>query len=170
MATGDGSETPSWGLLIEKYSPLLLSTVTGLTLIIFRDQICLRIASTEINVNNLYAAVLSWASIQIGFAFGVYGFVLGKTQGFIEAARRTQAMSNFMLYVRRANVGGFLLTVISLPLAVLAPRPTEVYSTSFWVVAVWFCLFVWTFFAFLRIAFIFGHLTSVPDQEKFYGA
>jgi hypothetical protein len=171
MSTVDaGQQRARWDLQLERYAPLALTALAGGVIALFGPQICDRLASGRVDVDNLYAAVLSWASIQIGFAFGVYGFVLGKTQGFIEAARDTTAMASFLRYVKRANVGGFVLTACSLPLAVIAPTPGDAYSPTFWVVTSWFCLFVWTFFAFLRIAFIFGQVTSVRDEEPFHGA
>ena len=127
-------QRPSLGLLTERYGPLAASLAGALCVAFFRTEICSQIALKEIDVGNLYSAVLSWASIQIGFAFAVYGFVVGKTQGFVDAARDTLAMRRFLSYVKRANVGGFLLTTISLPLAVVAPTPADSSSTTFWIV------------------------------------
>ena len=171
MAT-DSSEPklPSAGLLLEQYGPLIFSAIGGAMVVLWRDEITHLVNSKQLDINNLYSAVLNWASIQIGFAFAVYGFVVGKTQGFVEAVRDTIAMRRFLSYVKRANVGGFVLTATSIPLAVVAPSPDDSQSSIFWLVTIWFCLFLWTFFAFLRIAYNFGHLTSVRDQAPFHGA
>lgn len=79
-------------------------------------------------------------------------------------------MRRFLVYVKRANLGGFTLTFASLPLAVLSPSPSNKYSIEFYLIAAWFALFVWTFLAFLRIAFNFGHLSGVRDRPEFHGA
>jgi hypothetical protein len=155
---------------MEKFGPLVLSVLGAGCVAFWSDDITASVASKELEVENLYAAVLSWASIQIGFAFAVYGFVVGKTQGFIEEARDTIAMARFLGYVKRANIGGFLLTAFSLPLAAISPSPKDPSFVIFWVITLWFCLFLWTFFAFLRVAYNFGHLTSVRDAKPFYGA
>lgn len=160
----------STSLYIEQYAPLAVSIVSFFALISFQDQLCAMIVAKQLQMSNVYSAVLSWASIQVGFAFAVYGFVVGKTQGFVEAARETVAMRRFLSYVKRANIGGFLLTATSLPLTALSPSPEKAGSIMFWGIAAWVCLFIWTFSAFLRIAYIFGHLSSVRDQAPRFGA
>lgn len=171
MATTNPSvKRPSLGLVVERFGPIILSAMTVLAIILFRHEIADHIRMNDLNMENLYAAVLGWASIQIGFAFAVYGFVIGKTQGFIAAARGTRAMNRFLRYVKRANIGGFALTTVSLPLAAVSPQPQSAQAPSFWIVTVWFSLFVWTFFAFLRIAYSFGHLSAVRDEQPFHGA
>jgi hypothetical protein len=164
------SERPSVELLLEKYAPLLLSVSGGVSIFYFRDDVAQLVGNKTLNMGNLYSAVLSWASIQIGFAFAVYGFVVGKTQGFVEAARDTHAMRRFISYVKRANIGGFVLTAVSIPLSATSPAPSDPASGSFWIVAGWFSLFIWTFFALMRVAYNFGHLSSVRDQKPFFGA
>lgn len=120
--------------------------------------------------SNLYTAIFNWSAIQTGFAFGVYGFVAGRSAGFIDAIRETLAMKRFLGYVKRANIGGFLLTIMSLPLTIVNPPPGPIGSLQFFGILGWFGLFTWTFLAFLRIAYSFGHLSSVRDQPEFYGA
>jgi len=157
-------------LTIEKFGPLIAAFFAAVIICITKDEIIQSIANKNLQMNNLYSAVLSWASIQIGFAFGVYGFVVGKTQGFINDARDTTAMHRFLKYVKAANIGGFVLTAWSLPLAALVPSPTKDDPILYWSLVLWFCLFVWTFFALLRVAYNFGHLSSVRDQPPFHGA
>lgn len=162
------SRSPS--LIIEQLAPITVSFISLCVIALYRYELCSMVVAKELQMSNVYSAVLSWASIQVGFAFAVYGFVVGKTQGFVEAARDTIAMRRFLTYVKRANIGGFILTALSLPLTALSPNPTDPHSTSFWVVALWVSLFIWTFSAFLRIAYIFGHLSSVRDQAVKHGA
>ena len=157
-------------LILERYGPLAASIIGGMIVFLFKDDICAKIADKIFQVNNLYFAVLSWSSIQVGFAFAVYGFMIGKSQGFVDAVRDTDAMQWMMIYVKRANIGGFLLAFLSLPLAVTCPAPTDADSLVFVFILLWFCLFLWTFFAFLRMAFNFGHLTGVRDRPPFHGA
>jgi hypothetical protein len=95
--------------------------------------------------------VFNWAAIQTGFAFGVYGFVAGKTGGFIDAVRGTVAMGRFHGYVKAANILGFVLTVLSIPLLVINPDLKTATTSIYAVVAAWFALFVWAFVTFLRI-------------------
>jgi hypothetical protein len=169
MQTDREAPSISLGLVLEKFGPLVLSLIVVVALIVFRVRLLAHIAAEEIKPENLYSSVFNWSAIQVGFAFGVYGFVLTKSDGFVGAVRATIAMKRFMTYVRRGTVGGFLLTIASIPIAVMSPSPSGS-TVSYYALALWFGLFVWTFLAFLRIAFIFGRLSTVPDQEPFYGA
>jgi hypothetical protein len=161
----------SLGLLFEQFAPLIISAGCALAIYIMAPSIIAKFQLSDgWQVSNLYGAVFNWSAIQTGFAFGVYGFVVGKNDGFIQEIRDKLAMRRFLGYVRRANVGGFALTVASLPLTIINPAISNPNSPLFFVIVAWFCLFLWTFLAFLRVAYGFGHLSSVRDQPEFYGA
>ncbi len=161
----------SLGLLVEQFAPLVLSAGFAVVIYFFAPSI---IEKFEIEngwqVSSLYGAVFNWSAIQTGFAFGVYGFVVGKNDGFVQEIREKLAMRRFLGYVKRANIGGFALTVTSLPLTITNPALSDHKSLLFLIVLGWFSLFLWTFLAFLRVAYGFGKLSSVRDQPDFYGA
>jgi hypothetical protein len=157
-------------LAVERFGPLAL-TIGAMAGIYFEaTTIVALIVASKWQVANLYTAVFTWSAIQTGFAFGVYGFVAGRSEGFIPEIRDTIAMKRFLGYVKRANIGGFLLTIVSLPLTIINPSPAPQGSLQFFAILVWFGLFVWTLLAFLRIAYSFGHLSSIRDQPAFFGA
>lgn len=156
-------------LFAERYGPLILGFV-AISLVGFsRSAILIKFSSHAWATSDLYSAVFNWSAIQTGFAFAVYGFVAGKSDGFVDALKETFAMRRFLRYVKAANVGGFLLTITSIPLTITNPSPSQS-GLVFWIIAFWLGLFVWTFFAFLRVAFNFGRLANVRDREPFYGA
>lgn len=158
-------------LVIEQYAPIILTVVFALAIYLSAPAIIAKFEPTDgWQVSSLYGAVFNWSAIQTGFAFGVYGFVVGKNDGFVQEIRDKLAMRRFLSYVRRANVGGFVLTVTSLPLTIANPAISDRHSVLFFVLIAWFCLFLWTFMAFLRVAYGFGKLSSVRDQPEFYGA
>lgn len=162
----------SLGLFVERFGPLLLSFACILAIHLNAHSIVERFkpGNDGWQVSSLYGAVFNWSAIQTGFAFGVYGFVVGKNDGFIQEVRELLAMKRFLGYVKRANVGGFLLTITSLPLTIANPKLVVPGSPSFILVLLWFGLFIWSFLAFLRVAYGFGHLSSVRDKPEFYGA
>jgi hypothetical protein len=157
-------------LFLESWGPLLAGGLSFAALLYWRDEIVSQFANHGWKAEGLYGAVFNWAAIQTGFAFGVYGFVAGKTGGFIEAVRGTVAMARFQGYVKAANVLGFVLTVLSIPLLVTNPDLTAPTSAAYAVVSGWFALFVWAFVTFLRIAYTFGHISGVKDNAPFYPA
>lgn len=161
----------SFGLLIEQFGPLALSAGSVIAIYILAPAIIAKFEPTDgWQISSLYGAIFNWSAIQTGFAFGVYGFVVGKNDGFVQEIRDKLAMRRFLGYVRRANIGGFALTVLSLPLTIANPALVSQHSLVFLLVLAWFGLFLWTFLAFLRVAYGFGKLSSVRDQPEFYGA
>ncbi|MCC2981265.1 hypothetical protein [Sphingomonas sp. IC4-52] len=157
------------GLLIERFGPLLVSALVAAAFVHWREALLVEAAIHKIQPSNLYGAIFNWSAIQVGFAFGVYGFILSKSDGFVGEVRGTIAMKRFITYVRRGTLGGFLLTIASIPITAIGPDPAAT-KFAFYLLTAWFALFVWTFLAFIRIAFGFGRLVSVPDREPFYGA
>lgn len=169
MPTDHPKRARGFGLAVERFGPTVISLIVLALLIGFRSHLLQQLATQNVQPTNLYGAVFNWSAIQVGFAFGVYGFILAKNDGFVGAMRKSIAMERFVVYVRRGTIGGFLLTIASVPIAVVSPSPSSS-SWTFYILAAWFSLFVWTFLAFIRIAFGFGRLSSVPDKEPFYGA
>ena len=131
----------------------------------FRNEIAAHFAPGGWQPGNLYNAVFNWASIQSGFVFGIYGFIATKQGGFIGELANGRILDELMGYARRAYLTGFGLTFLSLPLMVVSPKIDNVSDASFWVVSAWFAAFIWTFCAFLRVAFIFGMIVAVPDRK-----
>lgn len=159
----------SFALLFEQYAPIGAAIATFGALIFFDDQVAAKFAAGDWMASDLYAAIFDWSAIQTGFAFGVYGFVAGRQDGFAGALQGTIAMGRFMSYIKRANIAGFVLTFFSIPLIVLSPNITVPMSFPFISIVIWFSLFVWAFCSFLRLAFNFGKISSVKER-KFYGA
>lgn len=157
-------------LFLEGWGPLLVGATSFAALLVWRGDVVSQFAENGWKAEGLYGAVFNWAAIQTGFAFGVYGFVVGKTGGFIEAVRETVAMRRFLHYVKAANVLGFVLTVLSIPLLVINPDLKTPSTAAYVIASAWFSLFVWAFVTFLRIAYTFGHLSSVKDAPPFYPA
>lgn len=164
MASESEVRAGSWGLRFEQYGPLFLAVLSGLTLLYFSHFVAAKFASGTWKSAGLYTAIFGWSAIQTGFAFGVYGFVVGKGSGFIAALKNTQAMSRFLSYIKRANITGFALTIFSIPLIIAEPNVSVPMSGNYLVVAAWFALFVWSFLSFLRLAYNFGQVASVKDK------
>ena len=156
-------------LWIERYHPLLIAVISVLALVYLRPNISLLFKEGVWSAEGLYSAIFGWSSIQSGFAFGVYGFVIGRDEGFVKAIKDTVAFERFISYTRRASYAGFFLAIISIPLIVSAPDLSSTKGSVYFLVSAWFGVFVWTFISFLRLAFNFGKIASVKDRP-FHGA
>jgi len=164
----DQNEEPRFSLKLwlERFGPFVLGVGTFATLLWIEDGVIVLFSSKALSLSSLYAAIFDWSAIQTGFLFGVYGFVVGRTEGFVGALRGTQMMSLFQGYTKKATVIGFLLTIISIPLIVATPEPTPGDSWLYMSVAAWFSIFIWAFLAFLRVAYLFGSIVRVPDRDE----
>lgn len=148
----------------ERHAPVAFGALTVALIAVFRLAIAERFEPNGWDSTSLYSAVFNWASIQSGFVFGIYGFIVTKKDGFAGVVSKAKSFDKFLAYARRAYLTGFALTFVSLPIMVANPEIADTSSPEFWVVAVWFAAFVWTFCAFLRVAFIFGIIAAVPDR------
>jgi len=153
-------------IFIERFAPLILSAGSLVTIFVLRSDIASHFASNYWKSSDLYTAVFGWASIQTGFVFGIYGFVASKTDGFIKVVSEDRSFQRFTNYIKRANLAGFLLTFFTLPMIVGSPELKDPDTVPFIITMAWFAIFVWTFCAFLRVAFIFGKVVAVPDRPR----
>ena len=149
----------------ERLAPVAFGILSFATIAIFSTSIAAKFEPNGWDSSSLYAAVFNWASIQSGFVFGIYGFIATKKDGFAGIVAKAQSFDQFLAYARRAYMSGFALTFSSLPIMVMNPQITDPHSPEFWSVALWFAASIWTFCAFLRVAFIFGIIAAVPDKR-----
>lgn len=154
------------GRAIERFAPLALGLATLVVIYFSRAEIAAHFKPNGWNAESLYSAVFNWASVQSGFVFGIYGFIVSKRDGFIGEIANTRTFAELTRYARRAYLTGFALTFASLPLTVAQPSISDPASRAFLIAAIWFAAFIWTFCAFLRVAFIFGALVAVPDRRE----
>ena len=149
----------------ERFAPLGVGLVSLILLYVFRGEVSAQFGDGGWKVGGLYNAVFNWASIQSGFVFGVSGFIASKRDGFVGELAKGRSFDNLLTYSRRAYLTGFALTFISLPVMVIEPAIGGASTRQFWIVAVWFSMFCWTFCAFLRVAFLFGMVAATPDRK-----
>jgi hypothetical protein len=156
----------SFSSIAETFSPAVSGLSVFLLLLYFHVRILSLIVDDVISVDNLYNAVFGWAAIQTGCLYAIYGYVAGKTDGFIGEIRFSRSMRRYNGYLRRATITGFVLTFTSMPLIVWRHKVTMEDFYWFVGVAVWFSLFVWAFVSFARVAYIFGILLKVGEPAK----
>lgn len=150
---------------LERYGPVIGALVVAVSLVIFRSRLSDAAALQTIDFGNLYSAVFDWSAIQTGFLFGIFGYVGGKTTGFIHEIRNTREMVLFIRYMRTAIALGFVLTFASIPLVVMSFK-MHTSTFGFAVFCAWCFLSVWGFFAFARVAYLFGLLIRPRDQVR----
>lgn len=153
---------------LERYGPLICAAAMVALIYYFRSDLVAAASSKKIDISNIYSNVFNWSSIQTGFVFGIFGFVAGKSGGFIETIRQTPEMALFLQYTKRAIYLGFCLTFSSIALSITSFTISED-PWKFHVFAAWSFVSLWGFLAFLRVAYIFGGVLRVRDHTRVVG-
>jgi len=154
---------------IERYGPLSIGLLAALLLLAFNEKIVGLAAAGLIDISSLYSAMFDWASIQTGFLFGVFGFVSGKSSGFMAEVAKTKAMIDFNRYTRTAILLGFTVTLVSIPLIVTAFHFKAGEPWRYATFVGWAFLTAWSFFSFARVAYVFGVMLKVGDRTRVPG-
>lgn len=144
--------------------PLVAAFVSAVVLVWLRDRLLPLVLADQISLDGLYSSVFGWSSIQTGFLFGVFGFIVGKRDGFVGAIAKTEAMKRFGGDLKWAISIGFLLTFTSMPLIVY-PLAPHMDGQNYVIISAWFALFVWAFLLFCKVAYVFGIIIQTPDDQ-----
>lgn len=153
-------------LYFEKYLPVSLGGVVFVLLTVFRGDLLSADLLNVISINSTASAVFGWSSIQTGFMFGVFSFISTKNDGFVGRIRNSTALRNFILYTRSATYLGFFLTLSTMPLLAVNFTGNEIDFRLYVIICVWFSFFIWTFAAFVRVAYIFSILIKIEERDE----
>ena len=151
---------------LENWLPLCTALATLILLVILQSAIVPIFVSNNFSLPQLYTAIFGWASVMTGFQFGVYGLILSKTDGFISSLGGTQAMKTFLSYTAKAVRIGFMLTIFGMPLLVANSDMKDISNIAYLVGAAYVSLFVYSFSATARVAYIFSLMVKVPNKVR----
>ncbi|MBS1168868.1 MAG: hypothetical protein H6R00_4893 [Proteobacteria bacterium] len=154
---------------IERFGPIATAISVLVVFYVFSSEFIGYIRGNNLKINLLYGEIFDWSSIQTGFLFGVYGFIAGKSDGFIGQIRHTRPVKQFLAYTRNAIVIGFVLTFVSMPLILIDIGPSDITKNWYYITCSWFSLFIWSFLSFARAAYIFGLIIRVDDNRRIRG-
>lgn len=149
---------------VERFGPLIFAFATAGIIYYFRIELAVLSQENYIDIKSIYSSIFGWSSIQTGFIFAIFGYIGGKSDGFLGEVKHTPAMRLFMGYMRTAILLGFILTFTSIPLMVVQFGIGDGNGWRAPLFAGWSALSVWAFFAFLRVAYIFGLLLRPGEK------
>lgn len=155
-------------LYVEKYGPLVIATTIVASAMFFHNIVLSYINTHKLCIDGVYNAVFGWSAIQNGFVFAVYGFVVGSQGTFIEKIRDTTSMNLFLFYTKNATKLSFIVAFYSMVLMVYCPKLSDGLF-QYRIIVIWFGLFIWTFLAFARVAYLFGFLVRPRTKPLFPG-
>lgn len=156
-------------IYIEKYAPVCSGILVAAVLYYFRESIAAKSIDKSLSLSILFSSMFDWSAIQTGFLFGIFGFIAGKNDGFIKEIQETPQMQYFHRYQKTAIFLGFILTFSSIFLMVSNFSFASSDSWKFYIFCFWCALSMWAFFAFVRVAYIFGIIIRVRDRSRVRG-
>lgn len=98
----------------------------------------------------LYGGVFSWASIQAGFLFAVYTFIVPRSEPFVKAVAATVHFKAFKQYMLSTTYLTFAVAIAAFGLTVVNPTPPASGVGSV-LLAAWLSTFGLSFLGFLKV-------------------
>lgn len=102
------------------------------------------------SASGLYGGVFSWASIQAGFLFAIYTFIVPKSEPFVRAIAATKHFRNFKSYMLRTTYLTLVVAIMAFGLTVVnpAPPPGGLPAVAF---SIWLSLAMMSFIGFCKV-------------------
>lgn len=150
---------------VRQHLPSIAAVMAPVAVFASRDTLAAQFASDSWDVSAFYSAIFDWSSIQSAFLFGIYAFVLSRSEPFIKAIDGTATFENLRSYSRRTLYLTFALTLVSMPLAVTSPKPSsDLLSPALWIFAGLSSLASYTFCRFLKVVRVFGKIEGMRPR------
>ena len=139
---------------------LILVAISLILLVRYAADIAPKFAVGEWSLENFYAALFDWSSILSAFMFGIYAFVLSRSEPFMKAASGTRAFEDARDYVRRTVYLALAMTAVCVPMLVAGPSPVDGgwLDYGYWIFASYVVGTVYLFSRFLKIVRVFRKL------------
>lgn len=102
------------------------------------------------SASGLYSAVFSWTSIQVGFLFAVYTFVVPRTEPLFKAVAGTGVFERFKSYMLVSTYLTLLCALGAFILTVTNPIPNAAPMVRLPLI-IWMTFTVYTLFRFLKV-------------------
>ena len=143
------------------------ATATSATLL-WGDQVTSVCKAHDWHLDQVYPAIFGFLAITTGYLATFYGTIQSISDGFIGKIKHTRVMGRFLHFSKSAIVWGFIVSVITVPLMVISPLPTDGRPTKNLVVAVWIGISVASIASFYRVASMLFFLfeAKIPENGR----
>ncbi|MGU3496301.1 hypothetical protein ACLBXM_19855 [Xanthobacteraceae bacterium A53D] len=150
----------------ERWAPLFAGSIALSLTLLLREAAVNFIAEYKISISQLITGIFGWASVMTGYIFGVYGIIIGKSDGFVQKIKETKSMSRFLGFVSTCLFLGILLTLLGIPLLVVDMSSGNITKFSYIASSIYFGIFVWSLAACFRVAIIFYTIMRVKAISR----
>jgi hypothetical protein len=148
----------------ERYYPTAAGVFVAIGWLLFGYKIACYAEVHKWHFDQIYIAFFGFASITTGFLATFYGTVQSMSTGFIQRIRGTRALTGFLRLSKKAIIMGFVGCVVTVPMLIIQPIPTEPYSFWAFGVALWMGISVWAIAGFWRVASLLFLLFETSDK------
>lgn len=144
----------------EKAYPLVGATIAASLTALDIGDFSSAIALNALDLQNGFAGLFGWASLQTTMLFGIYSYFLGRKTGFVGKIKSTTQFKGFLGYQHTAMLVGFIAAIAGLAGMTIDQTSynefaIQNYSIRFFILIVFIFIFTYVFFLFLRVALIF---------------
>lgn len=140
---------------LEQAFPFAVGAIASVLCLAWGDEAIGAMDGAGWNVGAIYSSVFDVSAIFTPFAFTFFTLFVTTDRGFIGKAKGTLPYKRTVEYTLTAMLLGGLLTVTSIPMLIVVPKPTD-FSLALLAVSAWLGLTTWTAAAFARAAYIFS--------------
>ncbi|KCZ91315.1 hypothetical protein [Hyphomonas jannaschiana] len=88
----------------------------------------------------IYSSAFDFGGIYTAFLFAFYTYSISSGSDFFVKARNTKIFKRMIVFVKKAIVLGFILTLASIPMMIWNPSPDRTFNTDSLIVCLWFAL------------------------------
>jgi hypothetical protein len=150
----------------ERFYPLCVGALTALVWLLWGDKLVAICAKEQWHIEQMYTAIFAFLAITTGFLATFYCTIVCMSEGFVRQIRDTKKMWGFLAFVKRGIILGFIISLASIPMMIAAPTPTEQFSISAIIVAIWLGGAAWAIAAFYRVASLFFFLFEAKTEPR----
>lgn len=141
---------------VEASYPMLLGAIGAAASFVYAPDAIAHMIAAKWSVGAVYSSVFNVAAITTPFLFTFYSFVVTTDRGFIGRAKGSVYYAATVRFTVWALIFGAALTLASIPMIVIEPKPSGISEWSNLALAAWVGFAIWTFGAFVRAAFLFS--------------
>lgn len=125
---------------IERQGPKTLVAVAGVSFVIWGNVFFEKAVAEKWAIDSLYSAIFDVSSIVCAFLFSFLIFIKTTENRFLSSFRQDRLYGVMTRDFLASIFSSFILTVVTIPLIVVVPKPELLMNVWFLVVLIWFCL------------------------------
>lgn len=133
----------------------------------FAPAINVWLTAENIRIDNAYVAIGGVFAIIAGFLASFYGSIQSIADTRLKRISQTGFFKLFISQIKEATIAGFIISVISVPLMIVAPTNINSSIYTRLIIAVWLGASTYCFAAFIRVGpklFVVFEKQPAPDR------